>query len=60
MTNVSSRKVAFKKFNDNVTKLVRAVNSADYDAQLLLMSEAIRNLEEAKRATVGIYGGVSN
>lgn len=60
MTQSEIRKQAFKDFNDNVNKLIFAVEDGDYDLQLAYMQEAIDNLQSAKLATLEIHGGISN
>lgn len=58
MTKTSMRTRAFKDFEKHFGDLKDAVNQEDYQKQLVALSQAIDALQDAKKATVGLAGGL--
>lgn len=57
---IDIRTEAFRKFEKHVSSLKEAVSTDDYQRQLIALTQAIDALQDAKKATVGLAGGLLN
>lgn len=58
MNKVVMRTRAFKEFEKHFVVLKDAVNQEDYQKQLVALSQAIDALQDARKATAGLAGGL--
>lgn len=51
---------AYQEFNEKINELFQAVNEDDLQKQLIALNQAIDSLQDAKKATAEICGGILN